>query len=104
MTEVGPRKLSRSRLPEQLGATGLFTALASMLRGLVALGLLSGLPALSHAQADGYSAEELAELEALNDTVRRFENEAFEYRQFARDVVEQKYQDKRQEVFKHYEK
>jgi TolA-binding protein len=51
-----------------------------------------------------YTPEERAELEALGDTVRRFEEQAADYREATRDLIERKYQEKRDLLFDSYER
>ncbi|OGR11170.1 MAG: hypothetical protein A2341_27145 [Deltaproteobacteria bacterium RIFOXYB12_FULL_58_9] len=50
-----------------------------------------------------YTAEESAELESLGETVRQFEEQAAEFRQTTRHLIEQKYQQKRSLLFDSYE-
>ena len=55
-----------------------------------------------HKSAD-YSDEERAELDALEEMVKRFEKSATEYRELTRRVIEYKYEEKKTRVFNAYE-
>ncbi|MBI5511208.1 MAG: tetratricopeptide repeat protein [Deltaproteobacteria bacterium] len=86
--------------------------------GVVALLASGALPAAEEAPAPprspysgrgvvrertAYTAEEQEELQALQDTVLKFEKYATEYRQATRGLIEAKYKEKRDKLFSSYE-